>query len=61
MGYMNRNARPASSKRKEILVRVDERRPTVNPNSVQERKAREVQLIQQFKGLVERQRDLNPS
>lgn len=57
MGYMNRNARPVSSKRKEILVRVDERRPTVSPATLQERKTREAQLIQQFRGLVERQRE----
>ena len=57
MGYMNRNARPLSSKRKEILVRVDEKRPVITPATLQERKAKEQRIIGQLKALVEKQKE----
>jgi hypothetical protein len=54
MGYVNRNARPASSKRKEILLHADERRPVLSPASLQERRTHEARLMQQFRELAQR-------
>jgi len=54
MGYVNRNARPASSKRKEILLHAEDRRPVLNPASLQEKRAHEARLMQQFRELAQR-------
>lgn len=51
MGYMNRNARPPSSKRKEILVSLDTKKkvPTVN---LEERRLKEQAKVEQMKSLL---------
>lgn len=59
LGYVNRNVRPTSSKRKEILLQADDRRPTINPDSMQERRLREAKLTQQFRELAQRQAKSN--
>lgn len=51
MGYMNRNARPPSSKRKEILVHLDTKKkaPVVN---LEERRLKEQAKVDQMKSLL---------
>ena len=55
LGYVNRNSRPPSSKKNEILPSLDMQKPDISA-SIQERKLKEQHKILQISQLIESQR-----